>query len=129
MSRVTLSLLAVVPLCAAPVAAQLSDVAGSKDHPMIKRYEGSVVIGYDFRKFGDVDLLTGPVKGAGPGKRNVLTPTKTQRVEGETTRILYVGPEGRSPIEVLRNYEQDLQQSGFKTLYRCARKECGTDQD
>ena len=33
--------------------AQLSDVKGSKDHPMVSRYAGSVIIGYDFRKFDD----------------------------------------------------------------------------
>jgi hypothetical protein len=96
---------------------------------MIKRYEGSTIIGYDFRKFGDLEVLLGPVKGAGAGKRNVLTPTKSQRVEGQTTRILYVAPEGRAPLEVLRNYEQDLQKAGFQTVYRCARTECGGDRD
>jgi OOP family OmpA-OmpF porin len=116
-------------LCAAPASAQLKDVAGSKDHPMIKRYEGSIIIGHDFRKFGDVDILLGPVKAGAPGKRNILTPTKNQRVEGEATRILYVAPEGRAPLEVLRNYEQELQKLGFQTIYRCARLECGGDQD
>jgi OmpA-OmpF porin, OOP family len=115
-----------------PVAtssAQLSDVSGSKDHPAIKRYEGAVIIGYDFRKFGDGEVLLGPVKRGGPGKRTTLTPTKTQRVEGQMTRILYVAPAGRSPLEVLRNYEQELQGSGFQTQYRCARAECGTEAD
>jgi OOP family OmpA-OmpF porin len=106
-------------------AAQLTDVAGSKDHPMIKRYEGSIIIGHDFRKFGDVDVLLGPVKSGPAGKANLLTPTKNQRVEGEATRILYVAPEGRAPLEVLRNYEQELQKLGFQTVYQCARVECG----
>lgn len=54
-----------------------------------------------------------------------LKPTRSQKVEGQATRILYTVPEGRSPVEVLRNYEQELQKSGFKTLYRCSRAECG----
>jgi OOP family OmpA-OmpF porin len=112
-------------LVATPAFGQLQDVPGSKDHPMIKRYEGSIIIGHDFRKFGDVDVLLGPVKGGPAGKANVLTPTKNQRVEGETTRFLYVAPEGRAPLEVLRNYEQELEKLGFQTVYRCARIECG----
>jgi OmpA-OmpF porin, OOP family len=116
-------------LSAVPAFAQLQDVAGSKDHPMIKRYEGSIIIGHDFRKFGDVNILLGPVKGGPAGQRNLLTASKNQRVEGEATRILYVAPEGRAPLEVLRNYEQELQKQGFQTIYRCARLECGGERD
>jgi OmpA-OmpF porin, OOP family len=113
----------------ATATAQVADVSGSKDHPSIKRYEGAVIIGYDFRQFGDGEVLLGPVKRGGPGKRTTLTPSKTQRVEGQVTRILYVVPEGRSPLEVVRNYEQELQASGFQTLYRCGRADCGTETD
>jgi OmpA-OmpF porin, OOP family len=113
----------------ANASAQLSDLASGKDHPLIKRYEGSVIIGYDARKYGDLSMILGPVKRGGPGKRTTLTPTKNQRVEGATTRILYVAPEGRSPLEVMRNYEQELKSNGFELLYRCARAECGTEDD
>ncbi len=122
---------ALVALCiglwALPASAQLKDVKGSKDNPIIKRYEGSMIIGYDFRKFNDYDLVLGPLAPADSGPRNVLKPTKSEHVEGQTTRILYVAPEGRSPLEVVRNYEQELQQNGFKILYRCAREKCGAD--
>jgi OOP family OmpA-OmpF porin len=107
---------------ASDLSAQLADVKGSKDPSMLKRYEGSTIIGYDFRKFDEVEILLGPLAAA-PGQD--LKPTKSQKVEGQATRILYTVPEGRSPLEVLRNYEQELQKSGFKTLYRCARAECG----
>lgn len=107
-------------------ASELSDVEGSKDNPAIKRYEGSIIIGYEFQKFGEAEILLGPVKGGGPGNTNDLKPTKSQRVEGQVTRLLYVVPQGRSPLEVLRNYEQELKQSGFKTVYQCAKTECGS---
>jgi OOP family OmpA-OmpF porin len=127
-----------LPLCillpAKDGLAQLKDAAGSKDHPMIKRFEGSVIIGYEFKKFNDFVVLLGPVTGKykdfvrgeyEAGREALpLTPTKTQRVEGEVTRILYVAPKGRSPLEVLRNYQQELQRLGFQTLFRCAREEC-----
>ena len=105
--------------------AQLKDVAGSKDHATIKRYEGSVILGYDFRKFDEYVVLLGPVK-AGRISTD-LSPTKSQKAEGQVTRILYVAPEGRSPLEVLRNYEQELPKSGFNVLYQCSGQECGTD--
>jgi outer membrane protein OmpA-like peptidoglycan-associated protein len=110
-----------------PAAAQGKDAKGSKDNPIIKRYEGSVIIGYDFRKFNDYELVLGPVKAKEGGPSNVLTPTKSEHVEGQTTRILYAAPEGRSPLEVIRNYEQELKSGGFEILYQCARETCGSD--
>jgi outer membrane protein OmpA-like peptidoglycan-associated protein len=120
----------VMLLCLTPeLPAQLADVAGSKDSPLLQRYEGSSIIGYEFQEFGTVEVLLGQVKGGGPGKRNVLSPTDSRQVEGRATRLLYVAPEGRSPLEVLRNYEQELKKSGFTTVYQCAAKTCGTDRD
>jgi OOP family OmpA-OmpF porin len=106
------------------VNAQLADAKGSKDNPIVKRYEGSTIIGYDFRKFDEFDLVLGPVR---RNEERDLEPTKKQRVEGQVTRILYTVPEGRSPLEVVRNYEQELQKGGFQTLYKCAKAECGDD--
>jgi OOP family OmpA-OmpF porin len=114
------ALFVLIPL--SPALAQLSDVKGSKDNPLLKRYEGSTIIGYDARKFDEFELVLGPVQADEGGK---LKPSKSQRVEGRVTRILYTAPEGRSPLEVLRNYEQELQKSGFRTLYKCAGDECG----
>lgn len=120
-----LALLALVPPCA--VAAQTGDAKGSKDNPLLKRYEGSRIIGYDFRKFDEFDLVLGPVQADRSSGRSELAPTKSQRVEGQVTRIMYTVPEGRSPLEVLRNYQQELQKGGFQTLYKCAREACGDD--
>ena len=44
------------------VRAQLSDVKGSRDHPMVSRYEGSVIIGYDFRKFDEFIIPLGALQ-------------------------------------------------------------------
>jgi OOP family OmpA-OmpF porin len=105
--------------------AQLTDVKGSKDPSMLKRYEGSTIIGYDFRKFDEFEVLLGPLKAGEPGSASRVVSSKSQRVEGQVTRVLYTVPEGRSPLEVLRNYEQELQKNGFKTLYRCSLEQCG----
>ena len=115
-----------------PALAQLSDVKGSKDHPTVSRYTGSVIIGYDFRKFDEFVIPLGELKrtpkgraAAGGGTHATFEPVKTQRVEGRVTRILYVGPEERSPLEIVRNYELELKKNGFETLYACAGTQCG----
>ena len=104
--------------------AQVSDVKGSKDHPMVSRYAGSIVIGYDFRKFDEFVIPLGPLKRVEVGK-TTFEPSKSQRVEGRATRILYVGPQDRSPLEIVRNYEMELKKNGFDVLYTCAAAQCG----
>jgi OmpA-OmpF porin, OOP family len=111
---------------AATAAAQtpLKDVPGSKDPAGVKRYDGSSIIGYKFEKFGEFTFLLGPVSTT-TGKP---VPTKTHRAEGQRTRLVYVAPEGRSTLEVLRNYEQELTRAGFTVAYRCAAAQCGANQ-
>lgn len=97
------------------------DLSGAKDHPMVSRYAGSVIIGYKQSKFDETELVLGPAY-LRDGKRGFV---KTQRVEGAVTDIVYVAPRGRSSLEVMRNYESALAQAGFAKLYTCAKKECG----
>jgi OmpA-OmpF porin, OOP family len=106
-------------------AQQLTDVKGSRDPAAIKRYEGSVIIGYKFAKFDEFTFLVGPLTRSTASSGPILVPSKVQRVEGQYTRLVYTGPEGRSPLEVVRNYEQELTKAGFTSVYQCARAECG----
>ncbi|MGH7563131.1 MAG: DUF4892 domain-containing protein [Gemmatimonadota bacterium] len=107
--------------------AQLRDVTESRDHSMISRYAGSIVIGYDARNFDEFVLPLGPIQRLDTVSGIEVEPSESQRVEGRVTRILYVAPENRSPLEVLRNYEQELGKAGFENLYACAGKDCGGD--
>jgi hypothetical protein len=66
---------------AAPATAQLKD-RGAKDNPIIKRYQGSVIIGYDFRKFNDYELLLGPVQRTEPGARTPSSLRKASTSKG-----------------------------------------------
>ncbi|MGH9315058.1 MAG: DUF4892 domain-containing protein [Vicinamibacterales bacterium] len=111
-------------LSAPEALAQLSDVKGSKDHAMVSRYAGSIIIGYDLRKFDELVIPLGPLKRV-EGDTVTLEPARSQRVEGKVTRILYVGPPDRSPLELVRNYELELKKSGFEVLYTCAGTQCG----
>ena len=80
--------------------AQGQDSPGSADHPLVTRYAGSFIDGYEVRDFDEYTLPLGPaVKDAGQ-----RVPSKKETLEGRITRILYRGPEGRSTLEILRNY-------------------------
>ena len=101
-------------------AAAQPEVAGAKDFPLIKRYEGSRLIGYDSRSFDTVKLLLGKLKLGDNGQPAV---DAVREVEGRHTRLLYLAPPERSALEVFRNYEADLAAKGFAVLYKCSGEE------
>ena len=107
--------------------AQTTDLEGSADHPVVSRYAGSVILGYDFRKFDAFTLPLGPVGSS--GSPPVLQAKKSQKLEGRVTRILYLAPVERSTLEVFRNYETELKKGGFQVLFSCAAATCGQQPD
>lgn len=101
-----------------PISGTAQDVEGSADHPLVSRYEGSVIVTYDVRDFDEYALLTGPATSAGP--------RSTLPLEGKVTRISYHLPGAdRSTLEVFRNYENELSAAGFETLFTCSNEDCG----
>ena len=102
---------------------QGTDVANSQDHPLISRYAASIILGYDVRDYDSFTLPLGK-QGSDPKTGAAILTTK-QTVEGKVTRILYASPEGRSSLEILRNYQQSMNKAGFENLYSCAQNQCG----
>ena len=98
------------------VAAQDADVEGSRDHPLISRYPGSIIRSYVAKEF---DELTLPL-----GKTSDQKFAKSQHLEGKITRIAYAAPQGRSVLEVFRNYQGALKKAGFETLFACGPQDC-----
>lgn len=103
------------------LSARAADVAGSKDHPIVSRYAGSEILKYETKDFDSFTLPTGPVRDRRSG------PASSQALEGRITRIHYRAPDGRSALEVFRNYEQSLKGGGFTALYQCQNQACGND--
>ncbi len=102
--------------------AQDQDSPGSADHPLVTRYAGSFIDGHQVLNFDEYTLPLGPAVRDAEGQR---VPSKKVTLEGKITRILYRGPEGRSTLEILRNYQAALEAAGFEILFTCAGKECG----
>ncbi len=98
------------------------DTPDTSDHPMITRYKGSVIDGYEVQKFNEYALPTGPAVKDDEGYR---IPSEKLTLEGQITRILYRGPEDRSTLEIFKNYKSALEGAGFDILYTCSDKECG----
>lgn len=98
--------------------AAAEDIAGARDHPLVPRYGGSEIIKYEQEAYTDYPLLLSPATGRDKFDR-------VRELEGQVTRIRYRGPEGRSTLEVFRNYEQALADAGFQQIFKCDRKGCG----
>ncbi len=112
-------ILALMSCLVAPAFAQniVSDAPGTSDPSDLKRIEGAVIIGYDQSGFDELSVPTSKVTYDGPESSSTL--------EGPRTRVLYLVPGDRSPLEVIRNYEAELSELGYETLYGCGKDECG----
>ncbi len=99
------------------IAAELNDVPGAADPDGLQRIAGAVIIGYDQSSFDENTFPEGPVTYDGA--------EKSLAVEGPRTRLVYVVPGDRSPLEVVRNYEAELTEKGFAVAYQCGKEACG----
>lgn len=106
-----------------------SDAAGSRDHEHLRRFEGSVVLSYSQSSFEEFALPLAPlvlVPGESDAKNNaVFRPSSSKPLEGRRTSLVYLLPEGRSTLEVVRNYRDEVVQAGGAALFECADDDCG----
>jgi len=107
-----------------------SDIEGAKDHPLLKRYADSHIVVYQHKSYDEFTFplskleLVGKWNYAGT---NPYAPKKTKAVEGPYTRLVYLIPVDRSPLEIIRNYQDEIVGSGGNVLWECKREECGGD--
>lgn len=110
------------------------DIPSAKDNPLIKRYEGSLIVSYERKAFTDFTIPLSKIERDKDGERDsahnnyIFRPTKQLDVEGAKTRLVYLAPQDRSPLEVLRNYQDEAEAAGGEVLFQCKGSEgCGGD--
>ena len=110
-----------------------ADIEGASDSPLLKRYDGSYIVSYEQFSYTDFVVPLSPlqkstVQGDTDEMNNrIHKPEKQLELEGQLTRLAYVLPEQRSPLEVLRNYEDVIAQAGGKIVFTCKKEQCGGD--
>ena len=97
------------------------DLPGLQDLPGIKRFAGSALVFRNDVAYDEVAFPTGKVTYA----NDKLTAAKSLARAGQRTMLVYVTPAGRSPLEVLRNYQGDFKSAGFVPVYECEGDACG----
>lgn len=100
-----------------------------EDNPLVSRFEGAVMHAYEESDYDEVALPRAPVPrasyGSG-GKNSEAAKDAVLPLEGRITWIAYRAPEGKSTLEILRNYESALTADGFEVLFSCRQQdECG----
>lgn len=99
------------------------DEKNSKDHPVISRYRGSYIRGYQVKDFVQASLPVSAIKYSEltePEKLNLF------QASGKATFIQYRAQPGTSQYQVIQNYLQALKKNNFDILYHCSgEKDCG----
>ncbi|MDP3857331.1 MAG: OmpA family protein [Stagnimonas sp.] len=99
------------------------DAKGLKDPPGLSRFTGSALF---LNEFVDYDELKVPATTVESTERK-MSAAKYAEASGQRWRMMYAIPDGRSPIEVVRNYQQQLKAKGYTALHECTADTCGGD--
>ncbi|MGV8951347.1 MAG: DUF4892 domain-containing protein [Cypionkella sp.] len=127
----TLALILAATVAHADATIPTADIDGAQDNPITQRYDGSFIVAYEQSAYTDFTVPLGPLKpDADPDKRDVMNnmvfaPEKSLDIEGKLTRITYLLPEGRSPLEVLRNFQTVVTGQGGEVVFECKKEDCG----
>ena len=75
-----------------PVTIPTSDIEGSKDNPILKRYAGSYIVGYQHESFDEFTFPLSKIEQLGTYKSDGFAPNMKKSVEGPYTRLVYLIP-------------------------------------
>jgi len=119
-------------LALADASIPTADLKGAKDSPMLQRYQGSFIISYEQKAYDELNLPLSPLEQVEPRQldrknNKVFKAKQAKELEGRYTRWVYLVPPGRSSLEVLRNYQEEVKAKGGEVLYECKGEACGGD--
>ena len=101
------TILALLTLIAPAISQQ--DYEGSKDHPAITRYPGSVITWYKVENYMPYKIAVGPVTG-------YRTISDWVESAGRVTRLFYECDGARTHNEIYKNYHDALRKEGFEII-------------
>ncbi len=101
-----------------------NDLKGLTDPDGLKRYTGSVLLYRDDAAYDELKFPMGKVT----SKDDHAVASRSQDRSGQRTTLQYLTPAGKSPLEVVRNYQQDFKAAGYKPTFECAGDACGSSE-
>ncbi len=117
-----------------PYADWNRDIKGSRDHPLVGRYEGSVIAGYLQRDNVNTRVLTQlPVRLPQPhleSPKQSWTDKNSMALTGRMTQLIFRVPDKkRTPLELFANYKQSFSAQSYELLLECRNIECYPSQN
>ena len=106
--------------CAADDFIQI-DIKGHADHPLLKRFAGSIMVAGDKRSFDEFTVALGRVEFDYAAQQ--FKPWDKEKAEGARHTAFYRMPKDVTTLEALKNYENDLKAKEFEILYCGSAKE------
>ncbi len=94
-----------------------ADLPGAKDNPLIKRFGGSEIVGYDVKRFDEYTLQTSTFKNYNLQSKRREFSKPPLKLEGGVTRIWYEATGKASAAELAGNYRNELKANGFRIIY------------
>jgi len=84
---------------------------------MLKRFEGSQIVGYDVKRFDEFQMQTSTYKSYDLSSRQRQFIEPPLKLEGRLTKLWYESAGDTSSAEIMRNYQNELVSQGFRILY------------
>ncbi|MBW2569277.1 MAG: OmpA family protein [Deltaproteobacteria bacterium] len=117
MKKITIMFVIAILMISTNLFAQkTADIEGSKDYPMVSRFQGSVIQWYQQINFDRYFILS-------------LHDHKISNyeVDGKITRIQYSAGKEHSVFEIYKSYENSLKKTGFEILTTLDDRNCGVN--
>lgn len=92
-----------------------ADAKGAKDHPMLKRIDGSEIIWSKVIKFDELNIPLEKIEWDYSAEK--FKSSRKDKAEGALTTLYYKLPADSTTLEAVRQYEAELKPAGFETLF------------
>jgi len=93
------------------------DLPAAKDHPLLKRFGGSEIVGYNVKRFDEYELQTSTFKRYNLETKRREFANPPLKLEGSLTQFWYEAAGDASAAEIIRNYQNELKAQKFQVLY------------
>ncbi|MDR0779398.1 MAG: OmpA family protein [Pseudomonadales bacterium] len=103
----------------------LPHIATAQDHPLVGRYDNAKQGYHNVTAYDEVNIITGKINERDSYLGKDHSGAGWVHLEGKITLDYYLLPDGRSPLEAQRNYEESLKAKGFEVVFTCS-AEAGT---
>ncbi|WP_305857752.1 OmpA family protein [Balneatrix alpica] len=102
-------------LLSLPALALGPDLAGGQDHPLLSRFSGAQLVGYQQLEYERGHFYQASQE-AGMDPQKELDRDHPLIREGKITRLLYIAPAGKTALEIQRNFAEALSAGGFNLI-------------